>query len=203
MATKSDDLQAQFIAEVWRRWRAMNLALSSPIADSPNQVEVQDGIIEEHTRHAAIAKLGDVLKCQTLDPLTRKLKEHAPLARSQIDRVRGAIEQCANVVNAIAPLATSGQWSLWTENLRSAVRELESSPLGELAPTASDPLVTADQLAGIVFLARPSFRRYEDQLGEPEVKASGRRPQKWRWSAVRPRLVDIFPDEEIPPDPSV
>lgn len=67
---------------------------------------------------------------------------------------------------------------------------------------AEDPLVTLDQIAALVGLAKCSMKRYvrEARFGmpPPHIQGAGGRPSYWRWSVVRPWLVATFGRQELP-----
>jgi len=72
------------------------------------------------------------------------------------------------------------------------------------ATDSDDPLLTLKEIFRHVSLTgEHSYWRHRHLLPAPTIPAAGNRPARWRWSIVRPILVEHWPAIEIPARPIV
>ena len=71
------------------------------------------------------------------------------------------------------------------EELRAEMKRKGDAPC---APAAAEQLVTLDQIAGYLRLAKRSMERHRKRMPPPALQGQRGRKSRWRWSEVRPWL---------------
>ncbi len=96
---------------------------------------------------------------------------------------------------SVAFYAIHRDWASATNAWYYGVERGEASDSEDVG--GADNYITLDQAAAVVGRSKRTLERYLENMPTPDVEGGGGKPHEWKWSTLRPWLMENF-DRDLP-----